>query len=180
MTEQLTKSYLRLNPEQTKVWGRKIVYFSFLLYDFWFQFSRGVYVKFAEKIVIFSACCGHLCLIFGVGFGVWITLQQSGEEIGCDSWVVRTFESFLSRGFLHIITSRSGYCSLKKNGNLLLLCVSFTAFWSKCLSVKKIVDFLHINIFRTRYLSGFWILDFSVVSCQEQGGFSEEVGQFVC
>ena len=39
-----TKSYLRL--EQTKVWGRKIVDFSFLLYDFWFQSSRRVYVKF--------------------------------------------------------------------------------------------------------------------------------------
>ena len=158
----------------------KIVYFSFLLYDFWFQFSRGVYVKFAETIVIFSAFCGNLCLIFGVRFGVWITLQQSGEEIGCHSWVARTFESFFSRGSLHIIMSRSGYCSLKTNGDFLLLCVNFTAFWSKCLSVKKIVDFLHSNTFRTRYLSLKKILDFPVVSCQEQGGFSEEVGQFVC
>ena len=45
--EVLTKSYLRL--EQTKVWRRKIEYFSLLSYDFWSQSSRGVYVKFAEK-----------------------------------------------------------------------------------------------------------------------------------
>ena len=43
-SNDITKSYLRL--EQTKVWGRKIVDFSFLLYDFWFQSSRRVYVKF--------------------------------------------------------------------------------------------------------------------------------------
>ena len=42
--------------------------FSFLLYDFWFQSSRRVYVKFAEKCVNFSAFCGNLWLIFGGGF----------------------------------------------------------------------------------------------------------------
>ena len=42
--EDITKSYLRL--KQTKVLRRKIKYFSYLSYDFWFQSSRGVYVKF--------------------------------------------------------------------------------------------------------------------------------------
>ena len=46
--------------------------------------------------------------------------------------------------------------------------------------MKKIVDFLHINTFRNRYPSLKKILDFSIVSCQEQRGFSVEVGQFVC
>ena len=72
--EDITKSYLWL--EQTKVCRRKILYFSFLSYDFWFQSSRGVYVKFAEKLWIFLL---FMALKFVVGYWgrIW------GAELLC-------------------------------------------------------------------------------------------------
>ena len=109
--EDITKSYLRL--KQTKVLRRKIEYFSYLSYDFWFQSSRGVYVKFAEKLWIFLL---FVALQFVVGYWgrIW------GTELPCGRVEWKSAAIFDWSGLLSL-SGPQGFC-----GDTILVLFSFS------------------------------------------------------